>query len=223
MKKLLAFLMAAALCGLTACGSQIEQEGQGSSAAPPDASLPSEESVLSGGDTPDSSEESGEAGEMKVLVAYFSRTGNTGRIAEMIHETAGGDLIEIKTANAYPEDYDAALAQATEERNNNARPELAATEENIGDYDVIYLGYPIWWGDTPMAILSFLESFDSTGKVIVPFCTYGSSGFGNSVTSIQSSAPDATILEGFGVAGAEAKDAGEAVREWLGSLNLTEP
>lgn len=157
----------------------------------------------------------------KILVAYFSRTGNTGKLAETIQSDVGGDLFEIKTVKTYPEEYDAALAEATEEKNNHARPELAVSVEGMESYDILLVGYPIWWGDTPMAVLSFLESYDLTGKTVVPFCTYGSSGAGNSVNSIRASASGAAVLDGFGIVGSEAGAAGDAVHQWLETLSLT--
>ena len=157
----------------------------------------------------------------KLLVAYFSHTGNTRKLAETIQSEVGGDLFEIKTVKSYPEEYDAALAEATEEKNNHARPELAVSVEGMESYDILLVGYPIWWGDTPMAVLSFLESYDLTGKTVVPFCTYGSSGTGNSVSSIRASASGAAVLDGFGIAGSEAGTTKEAVRQWLETLALT--
>lgn len=174
-----------------------------------------------------SSDPAGSASELssdaapKILVAYFSRTGNTGELAKTIQSEVGGDLFEIKTVKSYPEEYDAALAEATAEKNDHARPELAVSVEGMESYDILFVGYPIWWGDTPMAVLSFLEGYDLTGKTVVPFCTYGSSGVGNSVNSIRASASGATVLDGFGIAGSEAGAAGEAVRKWLETLALT--
>lgn len=158
--------------------------------------------------------------EDNILIAYFSRTGNTQTLAGMIHNQVGGRLFEIRPLHPYPEDYQEVLEQAQGERQSNARPELASKVENMEEYDVIFLGYPIWWGDTPMAILSFLENYDLTGKIIIPFCTYGSSGFGGSLNSIRSAAPQSDILDGFGIAGSQVSGADRALSDWLEGLQL---
>lgn len=101
-----------------------------------------------------------------ILVAYYSRSGNTKKIADMIHAQVGGDTFRIRTVKDYPESYDEMLDVATTERNQNARPKLTGRVENMESYDVIFVGYPIWWGDTPMAILTFLESYNLEGKTI---------------------------------------------------------
>lgn len=110
------------------------------------------------------------------MIAYFSRSGNTKQIADMLHEQLGGDMFRIETTIPYSEDYDTALNKAQEEQRINARPALTAHVDNMDDYDIVFVGHPIWWGDTPMAMLTFLEGYDFSGKTVIPFCTYGSSG-----------------------------------------------
>lgn len=154
----------------------------------------------------------------KFLVAYFSRSGNTEQIAMKIQAGVGGDLFRIETSESYPESYDAVLEIAREEQSRDARPELAAAVEDMSNYSVIFLGYPIWWGEAPMAVLTFLESYNLTGKTIIPFCTYGSSGFGNSVERLKYAAPNSLFLEGFGTGSSQAASADEAVIDWLSRL-----
>lgn len=102
------------------------------------------------------------------LVAYFSWSGNTRTVAEKIQAQTGADIFEITTVNSYSDDYDTVLNEAQAEQRENARPELSGHVENMAGYDVVYLGYPNWWGDMPMALYSFLEAYDLSSKTIVP-------------------------------------------------------
>ena len=151
------------------------------------------------------------------LVAYFSRAGenyavgmiekgNTEIIADMIAEKTGADLFQIQPVNAYPETYDACTEVAQQEKREGARPELAESIENWENYDVIYLGYPIWWGDMPMAVYTFLESYDFAGKTVIPFCTHGGSGLSDTVQSIQSICVGADVKDGLAITGATAQN-----------------
>lgn len=155
---------------------------------------------------------------MKSLVAYFSRAGgnyaggnivnlsrgNTEIIANKIKEFTNGDIFQIRTPNPYPDDYRKTVEIAKEELNNDLRPELAEMLDSINDYDTIYVGYPNWCGTMPMAVFKFLESYDFSGKTIVPFCTHEGSGFGGSIYDIQRLCPDSKILEGIAVRGSDA-------------------
>ena len=161
----------------------------------------------------------------ETLVAYFSRAGenygvgviekgNTEIIAEMIAEKTDGKLFQIQPINAYPETYDACTEVAQQEKREGARPELAESVEDWESYDVIYLGYPIWWGDMPMAVYTFLESYDFAGKTVIPFCTHGGSGLSGTVQSIQSLCAGAEVKEGLAVMGTTAQnDRGEAQKQ----------
>lgn len=150
------------------------------------------------------------------LVVYFSHTGNTKAVAEKLHEFVGGDLIEIEPVNAYPEGYDAALDPAKQEQRENARPEIKGTIEHFDSYETIYLGYPIWWGTTPMIINTFLESYDFSGKTVVPFATSGGTGIAQSIEDIRSEVPDADVRDGLLV-----RDNDE-IEPWLKNLGLIE-
>jgi flavodoxin len=161
------------------------------------------ESGTSNSSTGDESNSNGSAstktneGSKKILIAYFSQTGTTKKAAERIQELTKGDIFEIKTATPYPEDYQK-LADATKkERDENARPKLAGKVENMDDYDVIFVGYPIWWHTAPMAIDTFLESYNLSGKTIVPFCTSSSSDIKESMGAINTLGAKANILEGL--------------------------
>ena len=148
-------------------------------------------------------------GNGKSLVVYLSRTGNTRAVAEQIQSLTGSDLVELETVVSYPSSYNDCLAQAQEERANNARPELSMTVSNMSEYDTVYVGYPIWCYTAPMAIFTFLESYDFTGKTVIPFCTSGSTSITESVTDIRSVCSDANVLDGFRAGGSE------TVEDWL--------
>ena len=173
------------------------------------------------------------AAQGKILVAFFSRVGdeygvgniqkgNTRIIAEIIAQKTGGDLFEIKTATPYPVDYDECAKIASREKATKARPELVGTVENFSEYDTIFLGYPIWYGDAPMAIYTFLESYNFGWKNIVPFCTHGGSGLSSTDPQFALVCPDAKILPGFEIRGTVAQknplDAEQKVSIWLNRI-----
>ncbi len=242
MKKLIFLLTAGAmLLALTACGngqaassaaSAVSEAAQSFGAAtdsvptaPETASVTEAaqiESAVSSAETaPESAAEPAEdVTGSKTLIAVFSRTGNTMTVAAMIQSATGGNLFEITPADPYPEDYDTLTDLAKEEQRDQARPAASNTVENWDDYDTVFVGYPIWWGDAPMVVLSFLESYDWSGKELIPFCTSGGSGFGDSLDSITASAPNAQILEGFHVLGNQADTAESDVQDWLSGLGF---
>ena len=141
-------------------------------------------------------------------------------VANMIQTYTDGDLFETTPAVPYPEDYDTVVDQAKEEQNEQARPAVADTVGNWDDYDAVFVGYPDWWSDAPMVVLIFLESYDWNGKTLIPFCTSGGSGFGNSLDSTAASAPGAEIQEGFHVLGSRVDSAESDVNQWLASLGF---
>lgn len=156
----------------------------------------------------------------RILIAYFSRSGNTETVAGFIQQATGGELFRIATAEPYPEDYNAVLEQAQQELNQNARPALAGSVDHMIDYDVIFLGYPIWYGDAPRAICSFLESCDMSGKTIIPFATSGGSGMDTSIQTIRSLCPDSVVREGLLIAGSSAAASQSRVVSWIEGLEL---
>lgn len=146
-------------------------------------------------------EETTQAADTNVLVAYFSATGNTKTVAEQIADVTGGELYEIEPAEPYTSedlDYNNDDCRANLEMNDDtARPEIAVAIENIEQYDTIYLGYPIWWGNAPRIMNTFVETYDLSGKTVVPFCTSGGSGISTSVDTLQKLAGDGiTWMEG---------------------------
>ena len=153
-----------------------------------------------------------------ILVLYFSMSGNTEAVANIIHDEVGGDIIRLETVQTYPEDYDELVDYAQEEQQDNARPELSTTIENIDQYDTIFLGYPNWWGDMPMPIYTFLDNYDLSGKTIAPFITHGGSGLSGTPENIQEEEPDATVTEGLAINGDDAENSQSEVRDWLSSI-----
>jgi len=171
----------------------------------------------------------------KILVVYFSRTGdnysvgniskgNTHIVADMIAEATGAETFEIKTVKSYPENYKECTVVAKKELADDARPELVTKVENMKDYDVIFMGYPIWWSDMPMAVYSFMESYDFSGKTIIPFCTSAGDGLTGKESSIPKYANGATVLQGIGIEGKRAQENPDSVRtevrQWLTKLGF---
>ena len=145
-------------------------------------------------------------------------SGNTGVVASVIADLTGADIFSIRTVESYPDNYNDTIDQGQEEQQEDVRPELSGQIENLDSYDTIFLGYPNWWGDMPMAIYSSLDEYDLSGKTIVPFVTSGGSGFSGSVEEIEDAEPDAEVLEGLSLSDSEATDAQSDIEEWLGEL-----
>ena len=169
----------------------------------------------------------------KILVAYFSRTGdnyevgniekgNTAIVAEMIAEKTGGTLFEIKPVKEYPATYRECTEVAKQEQVDNARPEIATKIENLQDYDVIFLGYPIWWSDLPMLMYTFLEQNDFNGKTIIPFCTSAGEYMTGKELNIPQIAKGSMTAQGLGLRGKECQENPESVKEkviyWINGL-----
>jgi|GEM_PF-51329 len=147
-------------------------------------------------------------------------TGNTGVVADMIAQTTGADLFSIRTVEQYPNTYDATIDQGQQEQSDGARPELATHLENLDSYDTIFLGFPNWWGDMPMAVYTFLDEVDLSGKTVIPFVTSGGSGFSNTISTIQQMEPQATVQEGLSIGASSATGAQQQVESWLSELGL---
>lgn len=172
----------------------------------------------------DKDDEDGGNGEesknQKILVAYYSHSGNTQTIAGYIHEAMGGDIVKIETVNPYPDNYDEHLAQARKEVAENYLPALKTSVGSIGDYDIVFVGYPIWVETAAPPIASFLASHDLKGKTVVPFCTSGTSSAAASYRLIASYCPESTVLEGIQIRRGTYDTAHERVLQWLDKLAL---
>lgn len=169
---------------------------------------------------------------MAALIAFYSRAGenyfggayrsikvgNTEKAAEMLAKLTGADLFKIEQAKPYSENYSECIAQAKSDLKANSRPEIIGLPDNIDDYDEIYLGYPNYWGTMPMAVYTFLENYDFTGKTIHPFCTHEGSGLANTVRDIQDTAKGAKVTKGLAVCGSNVDEAEPTLKKWVESL-----
>lgn len=229
MKKWTSLLLALAMTlSLAACGDSGTQENtseppasvSGSTGeetpAPTGTEMPAEEPA----EEPAESETSTTGDSSSVLITYFSWSGNTEQVAQIIQQETGGDLFEIAPATAYTDDYNELLDIAQQEQSDDARPELAGQVENWEQYDTIFVGYPNWWSDAPMAVYTFVESYDWSGKTLVPFNTSASGGFGRSLSGLEESAPGASILDGISFTERNLGDAQSEVAAWLDELGL---
>jgi len=229
MKKTLSILLALAMVfTLAACGAAPEQGGDASDPKPETGAPTSGTPETPSTDQPDSAapqedelHESTGSGDRKMLIAYFSATNNTENIADHLKELLDADLYEIVPETPYTSDdlnYNDSSSRSSQEMDDpDARPAISGSVENMEQYDVIFLGYPIWWGNAPRIINTFLESYDLSGKTIAPFCTSASSSLGSSAANLQELTDSVTWLEGQRFSGgASASD----VQSWVDSLNL---
>lgn len=168
----------------------------------------------------------------KCLIAYYSRAGNnyvggsivnlpvgnTEVVAKTIQKLTGGEMFRIDTLKAYPEDYHKTTDVARQELRQNIRPELTGHVEAMADYSVVYLGYPNWWGTMPMAVYTFLESYDLSGKTIIPFCTHEGSGMEHSEKDIRKLCANSTVLKGLPIQGSGVRRAKNHIEAWLRQL-----
>lgn len=225
MKKILSALISLSLlCALTACGggqgaadSSVSQPSAPAQSQPapsqPDASA---EEPPAGTD----SSEHGADGENGILIAYFSATGNTRPVAELMADVLEADLYEIVPEDPYTDadlNYNTDCRANDEQNDPDARPAISGGLEHMEQYDTILLGYPIWWGVEPKIVDTFLESYDLSGKTIAPFCTSGGSGINASVSGIRELVPDAEVLDGQRFSSGASRD---DVVGWLARLGL---
>lgn len=163
----------------------------------------------------------------KVLIAYFSWSGNTEALTEMLEKETGADVFRIVPETSYGEDFDQCAQRAQNELNEGIRPELSShmDKETMAEYDVILLGFPIWWYDLPMPVWTFLEEYDFSGKTIIPYFTHnGSSGGAGSLETIEKLCPDSTVMtdNALSVAGNDVDNAEEQAKEWISQLGFAE-
>lgn len=203
-------------------------------------SEPSEEAPTSTEESADETASSEQSSGSNILIAYFTAAENSGvdavasasystvngeavgrlrAIADMIQKNTGGDLFSIRTSVVYPSDGGELIDYAAQEQDENARPELTSHIENLDQYDTIFVGYPNWWADLPMAVYSFFDEYDFSGKTIIPFNVHNGSRFSRTIQTIQELEPDATVVEdGFTVSEQTVADAAEDVAAWLEGL-----
>lgn len=239
--------------GLVGCGNKQEEKPAGNTESEPAVSAQPEENVETEKTTEPEDGESSEAArnpqteDGKMLVVYFSMPettnpdnmnaeeeystvvidgevlGNTQYVAYVIQENTGADIFRIEPVTPYPMNHAELEEVATEEKRNNAMPEIAAEVQNIEQYDTIFLGYPNWYADMPRIIYSFLDQYDLSGKTIVPFVTSGGSGFSNTISTIADLEPDANVItDGLSISRNVVQDAEADIIEWVEGLGLSE-
>ena len=200
-------------------------------------SEPSEEAPTSTEESADETASSEQSSGSNILIAYFTAVENSGvdavasasystvngeavgrlrAIADMIQQNTGGDLFSIRTSVVYPTDGGELIDYAAQEQDENARPELTSHIENLDQYDTIFVGYPNWWADLPMAVYSFFDEYDFSGKTIIPFNVHNGSRFSRTIETIQELEPNATVIEdGFTISEQNVPEAADDVASWL--------
>ena len=220
MKKAIAILLSLTMIlGLAACGNSASQTEQPSTE---DTSVESKADTNSAENSTDmENTDNQDVQDHKVLVAYFSATGTTKGVAEHIANGLNADIYEIVPEDPYTDtdlNYNDNNSRTTIEMSDpNARPAISGSVENMEQYDIIFVGYPIWWGEAPRIVSTFMESYDFSGKTIVPFCTSGGSGIGSSASNLERLTSGATWLDGRRLNGSDSQD---TVMEWVNSLDL---
>ena len=234
------FLLVALFCSLAACSS----EGAAGSASPAlpaaSSSMPAAQAASGTGNAASDGE-----GSPNILIAYVTMPenvdtsgvdsvagasvvvrdgqalGNTEFMAGVIQNAVGGELFQIETVQQYPLEHEPLVDLAAEEQDAGARPELSSHIEDPSQYDVIFLGYPNWWGDMPQALYTFLEEYDFSGKTIIPFCPHGGSGFSRTISTIAELQPGANVVEqGLSISRNSVTDAQSDVENWVAGLGF---
>lgn len=179
----------------------------------------------------------------RILVAYFSEPlpdgvdavtsasrvivngdlyGSVQYVASVIGEATGGDMVRIQTVQPYPGNFDDLADRADQERQNDVHPEITTNIRNFNNYDVIFVGYPIWWYQMPMAMYSFFDKYDFSGKTIIPFSTHGGSGWSGTLGDIADLEPEATIVTGYSISRNNTATSRNGILNWLGEIGMME-
>jgi len=157
----------------------------------------------------------------EALIVYYSRSGNTRRIAMLVHQEMGGTLHEIEPEAPYPRSYDATVDQAKKEIEAGHRPALESTLDSVESYNTIFVGSPNWWSTIAPPVATFLSEHDLSGKTVVPFCTHGGGGLGRIGRDIARLCPQSTVLSSFEIYGSRGGNAQARVSAWLSSYELS--
>lgn len=209
MKKIAAFLTVCLLLfSLSACAGTA-QESEGDTQPQTNASAPSDTAQA----------QSDTSGSSDAIVVYFSWSGNTQAVAQEIQRQTGADIFEITPQTPYTDDYDTLVDLAQQEQREDARPAISGSVDLSG-YDTVYLGYPNWWGDMPMILYTFLDTYDLSGKTVAPFVTSGGSGFSNTLDTIAQLEPNASVTQGLALGSSQADDCSNDVADWLSEIGL---
>lgn len=234
------FLAGILTASLAACGNTDSTDSTGDTSAPaPQISQQEGDAQISTQEPEEGSDAA--SGGSHILIAYFTAAENSGvdaiasasyttidgqavgrvrAVADMIQENVGGDLFSIRTSVVYPTDGGELIDYAAQEQDENARPELTFHIEDLDQYDTIFIGYPNWWADLPMAVYSFFDEYDFSGKTIIPFNVHNGSRFSRTIQTIEELEPDATVIEdGFTVSEQTVAEAAPDVAQWLENLD----
>lgn len=218
---LLVFVLLFALAGCGATG-QAQNEKKNETEATPQTEAAKTETVET--EAADAVEKN--TGDGKTLVVYFSYTGHLDSMAHWIADESGADLVRVTAKEAYPEDYDETVDRAKKEQDDDARPEIDIdlTEEQMAEYDTVFFGFPVWWYDIPMPMYTFLDSYDLSGKTIIPFLSHeGSSNGANARETIEEHAVGSTVRfdDALSIRGGEVDSSEQAVRDWVDGLGFS--
>lgn len=156
----------------------------------------------------------------KVLVVYYTRTNNTEAIAKEIQKQTGADLFKIETVTPYPSEYTATTEQAKKEIADGFKPAIKGKVNNIAQYDIVFVGSPVWWGTIAPAVDTFFSVHNLSGKMVIPFATHGGGGVSRTFESMKKAAPEATFLEGFVVSGSRADSSQKGIETWLKTIGV---
>ncbi|MDR2439757.1 MAG: carboxymuconolactone decarboxylase family protein [Planctomycetaceae bacterium] len=159
----------------------------------------------------------------KILVAYYSHSGNTRTIADLIQKITNSDLLEIVPKQPYPENYNKCVEQAKHEINSGYKPELKNNVPNLETYDIVFVGSPNWWSTIAPPVTTFLSNCNLTGKTVIPFCTHGGGRWGHSVDDLKKLCPNADVLEGLAINGNTAERSKDDINKWLQKIRITKP
>lgn len=225
MHKLLTILLSGLIFGLTGCSTpqptnvDASTNTSASQVQANNAESPKEEQrqAENTNDEESSSINAAANSASKSIVVYYSRTGenysvgnitvgNTAKVAAEIAKQTGADLFEIKPVKPYPTKYQECIDVAQQEKDDNARPQIATTVENFDQYRTVYLGYPNWWGDMPMIVYTFIESQNFDGKTVIPFVTHEGSGLSGTPQKLRKALPKATVTDGIAITGSTAQN-----------------
>ena len=227
MKKVLSLILTAVLLlTLAACGTaQNDEQSSNANTKAPESTA----STANGTETnPDNTAETGSeqtiSGDGKILVVYFSWSGNLDKMAHWVADETGGDLVRVTAKEAYPENYNDTADRAKNEVDNGIRPEINVdlTPEQMTQYETVFFGFPVWWYDLPMSMWTFLESYDWGGKTIIPFFSHeGSSNGAGALPTVEKLAVGATVRSGdaLSIRGGSVASSENAVRDWVKGLS----
>ena len=229
LKKIITLILSVLLIfGLTACGNEKQTSDRGKANSSLETEKQNGTDDIEGGhiliayfSVPEDVDTSGvdAVAGASIVVRDNEVCGNTEYVAKIIQETTGADLFRIETTAEYPLDHDPLVDQAADEQDENARPELKNHIEDMGQYDTIILGYPNWWADLPMPVYTFLEEYDFSGKIIIPFVTHGGSGFSDTRDTISELEPDAAVSDNtLSISRGDVAGSEEEIRQWAETL-----